>query len=419
MSGDVQLISDGDGILVVGREADVENFLRSENLGAHPLDAPRLRELLAAGSAVAGTVAEYGPQAAHWIKVSKETSAVIKKFGLKDSLVQGLRQTVLGNSGDAGKWVELVKSSAELANNPALASGAAGVMAQAAMEQLVAEIVDYLEVIDKKLDSVLRSQVNQVLARLDAIDLAVSEAAAVRRSVGRVSDVTWSKVQGSSVAILETQAFALRQLADLADQIDEAARVDDLAEVAIAAAADVQKWLKVLAICVRLYDSVAVVELDRVMDTAPLEVEAHLAGLRSSRTRRLELFVQATDLLVERMSRAVERANSGVLLNPFKSPAVVAASNQIGSSVDEFLEVLAVASDRQVAEARRWTEAASETWGTVRDSSKEGLVVVRGLAGETRRKASRLKGKLDGRIAEQGSCSSVDADEGEKEEEDR
>ena len=43
-------------------------------------------------------------------------------------------------------------------------------MAQLAMQQQMDAIIDYLEIIDEKLDSVLRSQTNQVLARLDGVD---------------------------------------------------------------------------------------------------------------------------------------------------------------------------------------------------------------------------------------------------------
>jgi ABC-2 type transport system ATP-binding protein len=44
-----------------------------------------------------------------------------------------------------------------------------------AMQQQMDEIADYLATIDQKLDAVLRSQTNQVLARLDGVDLAIRE----------------------------------------------------------------------------------------------------------------------------------------------------------------------------------------------------------------------------------------------------
>lgn len=72
----------------------------------------------------------------------------------------------------------------------------------------MAEIAEYLAIIAEKLDAVLRSQTNQVLARMGGVDLAIKEAMSVRASVGRVSEVTWSKVQNSAQTINETQGYA-------------------------------------------------------------------------------------------------------------------------------------------------------------------------------------------------------------------
>ena len=173
-------------------------------------------------------------------------------------------------------------------------SGVAGIMAQQAMQQSMAEITEYLAVIDEKLDDVLRAQTNQVLARLDGVDLAVREAMSIRASVGRVSEVTWSKVQNSAQMIHETQGYALRQLADLADKLDEKTKVGDLAKIAKDAEADVEKWLAVLARCFQLHDAVGVLELDRVLDASPEELDQHRLGLRAAREDRLGIIAEST-----------------------------------------------------------------------------------------------------------------------------
>lgn len=400
MSGAIQLISDGDGLLVVGEQDDVEHFLTSEGLSARPFSLDKVRDVLNAGAAIAQSASDMTEQTGRWVKLTKESAETLRRLGMVDSKTSGVTHAALSKSADVKKWLQQVASPSAIANNPAALAGAAGIMAQVAMQQLVDEITDYLAAIDKKLDAVLRAQMNQVLARLDGIDLAVKEASTVRETVGRISDVTWSKVQSSSVTILETQAHALRQLADLADQLEEAARVDDLASVTKEAEFEVQKWLRVLAICVQLYDSVAVIELDRVMDTAPAEVEAHLLGLRAAREQRLDLFVRATDRLLERVAAAVGRANSKVLLNPLKSPAVVTSSNRITGAVQEFHDVLSIEAEHQSAEARRWVDAASERWDAAREGGAEGLETVRNLTSETRRQALSATSKIAGKLAE-------------------
>jgi len=410
VSGAIQLISDGDGLLVVGEQDDVEHFLTSEGLSARPFSLDKVRDVLNAGAAIAQSASDMTEQTGRWVKLTKESAETLRRLGMVDSKTSGVTHATLNRSSEVKQWLQRAGSPSALANNPAAVACAAGIMAQIAMQQLVDEITDYLVAIDRKLDAVLRAQTNQVLARLDGIDLAVKEAATVRETVGRISEVTWSKVQSSSTTILETQAYALRQLADLADQIEHAAKVDDLAEATKEAEVNVQKWLRVLAICVQLHDSVAVIELDRVMDTSPDEVEAHLLGLRAAREHRLETFVHATDRLLERVAAAVGRANSKVLLNPLRSPAVVASSNRVASAVQEFHEVLSIESGRQSAEARRWVDAASERWGAVREGGAEGLETVRNLTSETRRQALSATGKLAGKLAERAGRKSTGAD---------
>lgn len=400
MSSRIQLISDGDGLLVVGEPHDVDEFLEAEGMNATEFNLSRVKDALSAGATLAKAASDMAEQTGRWVKLTKESAEALHRFGLVSSKSPGVTHATLRRSADVKKWLQQVASPSAIAKNPAALAGAAGIMAQVAMQQLVDGITDYLAAIDKKLDAVLRAQMNQVLARLDGIDLAVKEAATVRETVGRISDVTWSKVQSSSVTILETQAYALRQLAGLADQLEEAAKVDDLASVTKEAEFEVQKWLGVLAICVQLYDSVAVIELDRVMDTAPAEVEAHLLGLRAAREQRLDLFVRATDRLLERVAAAVGKANSKVLLNPLKSPAVVTSGNRITGAVQEFHDVLSIESEHQSAEARRWVDAASERWDAAREGGAEGLETVRNLTSETRRQALSATSKIAGKLSE-------------------
>ena len=287
-----------------------------------------------------------------------------------------------------------------LLTNPAVLAGAAGIMAQIAMQQTMDEITDYLATIDEKLDDVLRAQTNQVLARMDGVDLAIKEAMSVRDTVGRVSEVTWSKVQNSSATILETQGYALRQLGDLAEKIEQKTKVGVLAKTAKEAEAGVQKLLAVLARCFQLHDAMAVLELDRVLDASPDELDRHRLGLKAARQDRLELISQGTERLLARMNAAAGTANSKVLLNPIRSPAVVESSNRVAIGVHDFHGLLGIESGRQSAQARRWVVAAAERWDKTRETGAEGIDTVRNFGIETRGQARSVRDKLSDRIAE-------------------
>jgi ElaB/YqjD/DUF883 family membrane-anchored ribosome-binding protein len=273
-------------------------------------------------------------------------------------------------------------------------------MSQRAIQQQLDEIVEYLRSIDAKLDEVLRSQTNQVLARLDGVDLAVREAMTVRDAVGRVSEITWSKVQASAHAIHETEGYALRQLNGLADKLEEPKNVSELVDAARDVRAEVQKWLVVLARCFELHDAVAVLELDRVFDASPEELDNHRLGLRSAREDRLRLIAEHTGQLLDRMNAAVAEANSKVLFNPKQSPAVVASSNAVVADIIELHEVLGIESSGEPSTARRWREAAGEQWDRALAAGSEGVDNLTRLGGEARVQARAIKSKLADRLAE-------------------
>ncbi|MBT6443700.1 MAG: hypothetical protein HOK58_01775, partial [Acidimicrobiaceae bacterium] len=262
MGEEVELVSEGTGLAVIGEQSAVQRFLASAGLPSTELVLSRLatvRDVGSTGIQVGATVAE---QSGRWVKLTKESADKVKEYGLTATDTPGVSHAMIGERGSIDSWIQIVDTG--LLTSPALLSGAAGILAQQAMKQSMAEITDYLVRIDEKLDDVLRSQTNEVLARMDGVDLAIKEAMSVRNTVGRVSDVTWSKVQHSSTSIFETQAFAIRQLADLTDKIEDKARVENLAKIAKTLEAEVNKWLTAIARCFQLHDSIAVIELDRV-----------------------------------------------------------------------------------------------------------------------------------------------------------
>ena len=101
-----------------------------------------------------------------------------------------------------------------------------------------------------------------------------------REHGGRVNEVTWSKVQATPATIAETQAYALRQLDARAEKLERETRIGDLAGAAKDAESKAQERLAVLARSFQLQDAIAVIELDRVLDAAPEDLDGHRLGLR-------------------------------------------------------------------------------------------------------------------------------------------
>ncbi|MBT8227728.1 MAG: hypothetical protein HKP61_02910 [Dactylosporangium sp.] len=401
MDNEIRLISDGDGLAVIGNAADVERFLVSEGLLSRDLGLQRLKSVVGTGAVVVQAGSEVAANSGRWVKLTRESAQLVRKYGLRDSSTTGLATGVVkGNKGQVRRFVEFVKGPRSLLTNPAMLAGVAGIMAQVAMQQAMDEITDYLAMIDEKVDDVLRAQKDAVLARMIGVGFVIEEAMTIREKRGRVDEVTWSKVQAAPATVAETQAYALRQVDALAEKMERKTKIGDLATAAREAESMVREWLAVLARCFQLQDAIAVLELDRVLDASPEELDGHRLGLKAARQGRLEHISRSTERLVARMHAAAGTANAKVLLYPTKSPAVVQSSNHVATGVHGFCRRLGIESGRQSSEARRWMDAATEARDKALETGAKGIDAARSLGNETLDRASSVRGKISNGIAE-------------------
>ncbi|MFD7378692.1 hypothetical protein [Streptomyces mirabilis] len=400
MDNEIQLISDGDGLAVIGNATDVERFLVSEGLSSKDLGLQRLKSGFGTGAAVAQAGSDIAANSGRWVKLTQESAQRVKKFGLMESKTPGVSHAMVGKPGSIKSWLQIEKGAGSFLTNPALLAGAAGIMAQLAMQQSMAEITDYLATIDEKVDDVLRAQKDTALARMIGVGLVIEETMTIREKRGRVDEIMWSKVQTAPTTIAETQAYALRQLDALAEKMERKTDIGDLATTARAAESIVREWLAVLARCFQLQDAIAVLELDRVLDASPDELDGHRRGLKAARQDRLELISRSTERLVARMDAAAGTANAKVLLNPSKSPAVVQSSNHVATGVHDFHGRLGIESGRRSSEARRWVDAAAEVRDKALETGAKGVDAAVSLGNETLDRAGSVTDKLSSKIAE-------------------
>mgnify|MGYP007112053688 CR=1 FL=1 len=62
----------------------------------------------------------------------------------------------------------------------------------------------------------------------------------------------------------------MRQLSDFVDKLEGKHKINELVVLTRTVEAEIQKWLAVLARCFELHDAVGLLELDRVLDAAPV-----------------------------------------------------------------------------------------------------------------------------------------------------
>ena len=381
MGSEIELISDGNGLAVVGTPSDVERFFLSSGLNKLPsktLDLHRVRSAANITGGVTAAGSEAAANAGRWVKLTEESARVYKNSKLMTGTSDGVSRAIAVNGkGSTQHILQIITKPGTALTNPALLAGVGAVMSQYAMQQQMDEIVEYLELINEKVDDLLRGQKDAVLADMIGVDLMIEDALTVRDEVGRVSAVTWSKVQATSQTLARTQAYALLELDAIAEKLQRKADVGQIAKATREAEPKVREWLAVLARTFQLQDGLSVLELDRVLDASPDELDSHHAGLLKARQNRLDRIGRSTGALLEQMDETVRKANAKVLFNPINSPAAVKSSNQVAAEVHGLRERLGIESAAGSADARRWGKAAGEVLEKVRTGTAEGAIAAR------------------------------------------
>jgi hypothetical protein len=182
--------------------------------------------------------------------------------------------------------------------------------------------------------------------------------------------------------------------------MEHKAKIGDLAKTCKEAESKVQEWLAVLARCFQLQDALAVLELDRVLDASPDELDQHRLAVRAARQNRLALIARSTECLLARMDAAASAANAKVLLHPNVSRAVVDATNHVASGVVDFNGRLGIEGGRQSLEARRWGAAAGEVRDKVLETGTDGVGAAMDFGTETFGRARSMSDKIAIKFAE-------------------
>jgi hypothetical protein len=377
MGSEIELVSDGDGLAVIGNAGDVERFFLHAGLDTLPtrnLDLHKLWSVSGSAGAAVQIGADIAANSGRWVKLTAESAEAVRKYGLMATKTPGVSHAMIGQPGDIKQWLQIAQAPSMLLSGPFALTALLTMMQQRAMQQQMDEIVEYLELINEKVDDILRGQKDAVLADMIGVDLIITDALTVRDEVGRVSEVTWSKVQATSQTIARTQAYALRELDAIAEKLQRQADLGKIARATKDAWPKVREWLAVLARTFQLQDGVSVLELDRVLDSSPEDLEPHRLGLVKARQNRLERIGRSTAALLTQMDETVQRANAEVLRNPFDSPAAVKWSNKVAAEVHTLRGRLGIEANHEAENAKRWGQAAGEVLDKVRVSTTERAV---------------------------------------------
>lgn len=360
MAGEVELVNDGEGVVVMGERSSVERFLRDTGLlvHSHSFDLGKLSSIARTGGETATTVAQAIEQSGRYLKLTPESAKRLKDAGgLMKTKTKGVSHAMLGKTGEKSlKWLQVEEGPAALLTNPAVLSGLGGLMSQVAQLAEAHELRALLVKIDEKLDDVRRAQRDSVLAKLRSSAAAIDEAMIIRAEGGDPKTL-WDKVSGTSESILNVQEEALLALRALADKVEGKSKTGELKRAMQEIEEQVVVQLAILARCFELQDEFRVVELDHVLATAPENLEGHRLGVAAAREKRQASVLDGTTQLMTRISAAGGIANDNILLHARAARSVIHSVNATASAVDGFHAPLSIEPVRTSIETIPWREA--------------------------------------------------------------
>lgn len=371
---EVELISDGENLLVVGdKRRAVESFLRTKGLleKAREISLQELGPTLRSSAELLQTVSEAVANSGLWVKITPESAKAIKEFGLTDSGVPGVAYAMAGTRGSIKEWLRIDTTAGAKAANPAVLSGIAGALSQAARQQEVAQLRQLLGKLDQKLDYVLRGQRDDILGDLAGIEAEIRAALRTAKLEGQLDSLTWSKLSGASLEIRQVQSKAILKLAGIADDLDLHKRIGDLNQHLPQAKNGVQLWLATLARCTAALDELAILEIDHYAAIAPGQVNARRMSLEASRRDDQAELHEGISVLLQRMESAADFANQNKIFHMKAVPVALGSIEETRGLVKRFYVALNIEVDWDSLDPIQWRAAIRE-WPQWRNGLKEG-----------------------------------------------
>lgn len=358
---EVELISDGHGLVITGRAGDVDRFLAEHSwLGnSHTDSSGRAATWLRALGNVTTAAGQVAEHSSRYLKLTKDSAEQLRGGKLISTGEDGISYAMVGKPGAVGKWLKVETGVGSTLTNPAVLASLGGLLTQCAHQMEAQELKALLLRMDEKLDDVGRAHRDQLLARLGRAAEAISEAMILREHGGD-PETLWNKVDGESSVILEVQKTSLLALTAFCEKAEGKTRPGELKQVAHQIEGDVAVHLYVLARCFELQDEFAVLELDHVLETAPGRLPGHTVGLNDARRRRREKVLAETSEVMNRLDGAGGLAARNVLLHVRAARSTHGALNRTADTIEEFHQPMGITYQRQAVALPAWRDAVKD-----------------------------------------------------------
>lgn len=340
-SQEISVVKDDQGILFLGDPREIQRFLEEHSLASREFRTKALKM----GGAALQKVSDASMRSGRWVKLTKESAELVKKYGKAGGLQPGVAQAT---NGRIVKWLRFETPSQLF--SPAMATGVAGMMTQMALEQAIQEITDYLATIDEKVNDLLQDQKDRALADLMGVVFELDEATSIRDRTGTLSDAAWSKVAPCAKTTGTALAYALTKLQGICDKLTRTHSPEDVDGVLERATDDARMWLFVIARAIQTRDRFSVIELERAFAEKPEVLEEHRLAIVEARRDRLAKVRTEVDAMRTVLGDTADRIRSEKLLHPFAVDKALGKLDALMVATREFSEQLGIEMDERTIE---------------------------------------------------------------------
>ena len=363
-SNELAFLADGKGLLILSEEDRFPSTAASE---FEPLSP----QVLFRASNVLSSISDRQFKSGKYYKATDETAMMLQHRTSKGPVSGVLRRGDLGLADNPGQFFKHV-SFQEVKFSPAMTSNAAGIAAQAAIEAAIAEIKEYLEIIDEKLDVLLRQRRIDALAQLGGIQYTIEEADELYRRSNSVSATTWSKVDHLGSALNGIESYVIEQLDDAVDQLrkhqNNSKKIEALLE---GLKDDLRLWLGVAARSIYLHDRIYVIEIAHVNEFEPAQLDSHREGIVEARKDRLESTTRRLLAMDSAIRDAAKLSNQVWVTKPIRARHITAHANDIHDIISAFAQHVRMrVEDAERLQVQGWRQSVMSLAGDTVNAAK-------------------------------------------------
>lgn len=360
LTGRVELVSDEENLLIVGKDRrSVESFLREKGLleNARELGRHKFGTLLRSSAQSLEEFSNSVAESGLWLKVTPESRKSIKEIGLTDTDVPGVSYAMVGSRGNIQEWIKVDMTHRAQLANPAILSGAAAMLSQAARQHEVAELRDLLASLDRKMDKVIQGQRDELVGDLIGIERQIEVSKKRVEVEGELDFLTWSSLSGTTLGLRQVQGKVLLKIQGIAGDLESNKHFGDIKQMLIESEAEVRGWLSVVARCAAALDDLAVLELGYLAVSEPQRLDLRRVTLDSERKNdRSEIEDRIFELL-QRLDDAARKVNDNKLFHRRGVPKALESIDKARGFVERVYQALELDVHGESVTPITWREA--------------------------------------------------------------